>query len=235
MPTKIQAKQVARLLYAAVNITGFAFPAAASVTVTTALTTALSTAGDGGVSVPVQVASAVQQGAVTAATDNVVDIWVSATKMPLADAAGNEVYGRLTEAAGVYTLALFSLVAGVETSVTPAAQNIDFQFSYNFDFDKLPITALVSASTKHVGDDPAGSGTKLRAQTLTPTGLNTFPALGVAYNSGASGGIFELRVNGQDLVPADGFAVAGTTVTWTAATTGFDVTTTDKVYALYSV
>jgi hypothetical protein len=235
MATKLHPKQINQPLYASVNITGFAFPAAATAVVTSALTTALASAGRGAVSVPLQVGSATTQGVITSAGNNTVDVWLTSTKNPFADASGNEVFGRLTEAAGVYTLSLFSLVAGVETAFTSPAQNIDFQFSYCFAFDTLPEDALVRSSTKHVGDDPASVGFSWRLATLTPTALNTLPALPVAYNAGALGGIFMLEVNGQTLVPADGFSVSGTTVTLTPATIGFDITTTDAVRAVYTV
>jgi hypothetical protein len=231
--TKIQSKQIELKLAAPLNIANFSFPAAATADITTTITTALATAGRGGVAVPLQVGNSTTQGVITAAADNVVDVFANATKLPITDANGNEVYGRITEATGVYTLSLFSLVAGTETAFASTAQALDFQFSYSFDLHTLPWDAIVQSSTKHVGDDPAGSGTRLRQATLTPTALNTLPALPVAYN--ATAGIFQLIVNGQTLVIADGYAVAGTAVTLTPATIGFDITTTDRVYAIYSI
>jgi hypothetical protein len=231
--TLIQAKQIDRLFDAPVVITGFAATAATSNAVTAAITTSVSTAGNGGTSVPLQVATATASGVVTLAGVNYVDIYDATTNLKLVSAAGNEVYGRLTEAAGVYTLSYFTEVAGVETAFTMTAGNIDFRYSYRFTLATIPVDAMTRTQTTFVGQDPKSSGVTLRQQTLTPTALNTLPALTVAYN--ATPGIFQLKVNGVTYEITDGFTVAGTTVTWTSATVGFDLTTTDRVYALYSI
>lgn len=229
----VQAKQISKLLQAPLYVSGFAYPAAATASVTAALTAAASTAGDGASSVPVQVASATTMGFVTSGAGNRVSVWDSSTGLKLVDALNNEVYGRLT---GTYDLALFSAVAGVDTSYTPAAiTTIDFEVAYQFSFEKLPATALTNVEARYVGDDPVASGATSRAELLTVTALNTLSALTTAPNLTRQ---IKINVNGQmvsSLLSPAPFTVAGTTVTWNAVNAGFSLATTDQVVAEYTV
>jgi hypothetical protein len=234
----IQSKQVSKVLGGWLSISAFAATAATSNTVTTPLTTAASTAGNDGAggttSVPVQISTASNVvGFLTTGANNKVEIWSSTTKKKLADSLGNEVYGRLTEAAGVYTLSYYTLVAGTETAFTMTAGNIDADFPYRYSFLNYPADQAIGYGlTRNVSQDSGALGATI--ETLTPTALNTLPALSATPKSGS---ILKLYVNGQmvDSAAGSGLTYSGTAVTWTAATVGFSVTTTDRVIAEYQV
>ena len=228
--TLIRSKQIDKLLQAPIYVAGFVYPAAATASITAALTTAAATAGDGGTSVPVQVASSTAMGFINSG-QNRVSVWNSATGAKLSDTAGNEVYGRLT---GTYDLALYSAVAGVDTSYVPAAPiTVDFEVSYKFTFEKLPVDALTNVEARYVGDDPAASGGN--AELLTVTATDVLSAVSVAPNTSKQ---IKLNVNGQimsSLVTPAMFTVSGTTVTWSPVNAGYSLQTTDKVVIEYTV
>jgi hypothetical protein len=225
----LQPKQVEKYLNGFVRVNAFAGTGASN-NVTAAITTALSTASSSGGSVPVQVSGATQQGVVVGTNLNRVAVFAAATKLPIADSDAREVYGRITEAAGVYTLTYYVLVAGVETAHTLAATSIDFEFSYQFNFADLPANFATGVTARNVVED-AGGGALFEVQTVTPTALNTLPTLSFAPNPANS---LVLEVNGQSCRSSAGFfSLAGTTITWTPATAGFNVTTTDSIIASY--
>ncbi len=68
---------------------------------------------------------------------NKVKIVNNTTKSLIGDINSNEVFSRLTEAAGVYTLSYFSIQNGTETSVT-LNQTIIFFPEYNYEFKDFP-------------------------------------------------------------------------------------------------
>lgn len=208
----------------------------ASGNVTSALTTAVTTIGNGGVAVPLQVASAASVGLIVTTPNNLCRIVATSTKRPIADASNNEVYGRLTHNAGVYTLTYFSLVNGTETAYSfPSATNVDFYPVYRFDAARYPVDANVSTTAALIQDDPIVTigGTTLNTPVLlTVTATNTLSALPVAPS--AANRIF-LNVNGKTEHTTGGspaFSVSGTTVTWNAANAGYSLLTTFEVYAI---
>jgi len=232
-------KHVIKPISAAVRINGFSASGNSS-TITTAITTALSTAGEGSTAVPVQaVGGGNTIGVVTSSPNNRVEIYNATSKQKIVDASNNEVYGRLTEATGVYTLSYFVLPSsGTETAFTFAsATNIDFEFNYRFPFDRLPADAIVSARARNVSDDPAaiaGGGLTPRAELLTVTALNTVSNLSFVP---ANSGIINLIVNGESFDSFGGanapFSVSGQAITWSAANAKMALETTDRVIARY--
>jgi hypothetical protein len=302
-----KSKQINKLLNAPFYVAGYPYPAAASSNVTAALTTAAATAGDGGVAVPVQPASAGVEGFLTDLGSNRLEVYgtgvttvalvgdtdgstavvtnIASTttvvlgmvlgaalggipagakvlsktatsvtfdnvstavvvagaftvktkpgEQKLIDANGNEVYGLLTQAAGVYTLALYSLVNGIETSFAPAAAvTIDFVPIYCYTFDHLDKNALLGGTARFVGQDPVGSQ-RTKAELLTVTGINTLSALSTPY---VAGGEAWLHVNGDvtDMFAPAAFTIVGTTVTWNQANAGFALAPGDRVVAKYA-
>lgn len=207
-----------------------------STVVTSALTTVLATSGDGGVSVPLQPSTNSTVGLVTTGTDNVALIAATATKRPIADSNNNEVYAKLTEASGVYTLSYFSLVAGTETAFSfPSATNIDFYFVYQFDAARMPRNAGVSLNSRIIQQDPgAASSSLIKFEKLTVTALNAVSALTIAPSSATS---IRLEVNGKTENPFGGasaaFSVSGTAVTWSAVNAQYPLRTTFDVVAFY--
>lgn len=202
---------------------------------TTAIGIALSTAGNGGVSVPVQTLGGINRiGVITSAPNNLAKVYETVSRMKPADNAGNEVFGRLTESAGAYTLTYFSLVAGVETAYSMPSGVIDIEFNYRFDFHRLPADAIVSLSSRNVAEDVdgAGSGTE-RGELLTVTALNTLSNLNFTPLS-----TLRLIVNGQEYDTFGGssaaFSLSGLTIIWSATNAGFSIDVTDRVVARYN-
>jgi hypothetical protein len=233
---KFQPKQIAQFFHVLIRVGAQAYAsAAASTIVTTSITTALGTAGRGGVSVPVQITAAdTTVGIITTTTKNRVEIYDSTTKQKYKSLNGDEVYARLTEAAGVYTLTYYTQVAGVETAYTfPAvAGSIDFEFSYNFDFDRIPVDAMTGIQTRNVSEDPAGGGALVFREALTPTGVNTIPA---ATKTPISAARSQLIVNGKTESSFSGaFTVAAKVFTWVPGSAGYNLATTDEVVAEYA-
>lgn len=77
-------------------------------------------------------------GVYTTAPDNRVVLVNLETETALEDAAGQRVYGRLTEAAGVWTLTYFTNEAGVETAHSLTSQNIRVYFAEVFTMATRP-------------------------------------------------------------------------------------------------
>lgn len=232
----IPAKQITKILQAFVRISAYA-ATGANDTITTPITTALSTAGNGGVSVPLQVSSGnTVIGVVTASNFNRVQIFNSDTKLAMADENGNEIYGRLTESGGVYTLTYYVNDAGTETGYTfGSSTDIDFEFIYRFDFDRLPDSAVTSNKQRNVSDDPASiGGSDWFNEPITVTSTNTLDDL--THTPDTNTNIF-LIVNGITVNAFGGgsaaFSVSGTSLTWSASNAGYALHTTDNVIAFY--
>jgi hypothetical protein len=230
---KIQSKQIARLLAAALRISGLAVATTTSATVvTTPLTTALTTAADGS-AVTLQVsAGATSPGVITTGANNRVEIYNATSKDKILATNGEEVYGRLTETGAVYTLSYFTLSnAGTEAAYTfPAAATIDFEFGYRFELHQLPTDAIIGQRTRNISDDGGASGGTLFGESLAITATNTIAAL---TKTPISQSTLEIIINGQQQRPGLDFTLAGKTVTWVPATALFDLATTDACYALY--
>lgn len=230
----IQPKQITKFLSGYVRVSAFSATGASS-TVTTPVTTALSTAGEGGVSVPLQVFSSTQSGVVTTGANNRVEIYDATNKLKIKDGSGNEVYGRLTQSAGVYTLTYYILSTGTETAYTAfSSTSIDFEFAYQFDFLTLPSAFAIGVKSRNVSDDPAGAagGFTPSEEAIAVTATNTLAAL--SFTPLASSLV--LIVNGKTEHCLDSpapFTFSGTSITWSAANAGYALATTDKVVAVY--
>jgi hypothetical protein len=235
---KTAAKQIDLLMMASLQVAGLSFTAGASLNVTAALTTAAATAGRGSIAVPVQVASTVTPGFVTSGSDARVEMYNATTKQKIDDntPAQNEVYGRLTQASGVYTLTTYVLIAGVETAYPiPVTTPFDIEVNYQFELHTLPANAFIGVQSRNVDNDSGGGGGRYRYERVTVTGANTLVALSVAY---AGSGIFKLHINGKTETALGGgtapFTVAGTAITWSAVNAGYALATTDIVEAEYA-
>jgi hypothetical protein len=232
----VPAKQIIKLIAAFVRIEAFSVTGS-SANVTTAITTALGTAGEGGVSVPVQTATATRMGIITTAPTNRCTIYGAVSDDQIL-VSGVSVYGRLTEAAGVYTLSFFTLSdAGVESAHSfAAATSIDFEFGYRYDFARWPSDAVIGVTTRNVGNDPAGATATAMREALTPTGANTLPALS---RTPINTSTFELIVNGLSYDTFGGASAMVSVdlntraVSWSATNAGFSLATSDRVVADY--
>lgn len=223
-------KHIFKLISGQVKVSGFTAVGTSNV-VTTAITTALNTAGHGGSSVPLRVSTASVSGVITTGANNRCEVYHATTKAKIKDGSGNEVYARLTESSNVYTLTYFSLVAGVETAYTFASTSIDFDFGYRFEFGDLPDDFAISVTTKNVANDPSSSGSIPFSEVLFITGTNTIDPL-----TKTPLGAVKLFVNNLAYSTIESpapFTVSGKVITWSAVNAGFPLATTDKTYAEY--
>lgn len=240
---KLALEQINGILSAPLRVTPIAGATGASTTVTTPITTALATAGKNGVSVPLQPSAASGLGLITTAPLNRIEISDATTKLKLKDASSNEVYARLTEAGGVYTITYFVLVNGVETAYSiPSATNLDIDITYRFDLGRLPVDAFTAYGIRVVQSDPTGGGAIAAnwfAEVLTVTATNTLSAL---TKTPTNVSVMELVVNGKVHDSLGGanadFALSGTparTVTWNSgsAAADYSIVTGMKVVAFY--
>jgi len=235
----VQPKQIAKNLSSWVRVSNFSV-SGDDADVTTPVTTALSTAGEGGVSVPLQPLGGSNLIGVHETTGqlNRCNVYDHDTLMPIADVEGNEVYGRMTEAGGVYTLSFYVLDGGTETVYSFASANdIDFEFAYRFDFARLPANALIAINGRNVGDDPAATGgTQFQESiTITSNGQTAF----TLSKSPTASFVVTVYLNGVAYQPVGGappISVGGAgnkTVTWSNANAGFATETTDTFIASY--
>src|SRR5574337_631597 len=118
--TKITPKQIKKLVASFIRVNSFSFPSAASANVTTVTTSALTSAGYNGVAVTLAASTAETTAGVIVSGNNKVEVYKSSDKTKLSYFS-EEVYGRVTESSGTYTLSLYSLQSGVETAYTPVA------------------------------------------------------------------------------------------------------------------
>lgn len=136
MTTRVQKKQIANNKVAKMVITGFVANGASDI-VTPELVTA---AAADGVTVIPSAGTEASLGFIVTPPNNKVNIIDNTSKNLIGDINSNEIFGRLTEAAGVYTLSYFSVQNGIETSVS-LNLTIDFLPSYNFAFKDFPFDA----------------------------------------------------------------------------------------------
>ena len=228
----LASKQVTKPIAASIRIGGFS-ASGSSTAVTAAITTALTTAGSSGAPVPLQVSTSDSVLGVITTGNNRIEIADATSKAKLADAAGNEVYGRLTQATGVYTLSYFTLVSGTETAFSFAsATNIDFEFNYRFSFATIPADFAIAVQSRNVQQDPASSGGRTQVDVLTIATLNTVPNLSRLPIAGSN---VTLVVNGESFDSANGaITYSGQSVTWVLGVAGMPLDTTDRVIARYS-
>jgi hypothetical protein len=220
-----KAKQIEKPIQGFIGVLNSAILATNSSKVVTAdITTAVGT-------LPLQLASSTQQGIVVSPYGNdKIEMWDTTTKEKLKDTNNNEIYGRLTEATGVYTLSFYSLVVGVETAYTFTVNtNIDYVFVYKYDFRYLPEDFAIKFPLISSNNDPERGGI-LVLETLTVTALNTINNLSFVPKN-VNQVLF--YVNRTVVTPLDGITVVGQAITVTPATLGYDIETTDTVYAYY--
>lgn len=112
-------------------------------------------------------------GVVTTAPRNRVEI-LDANGGQIEDGSGNDVYARLTESAGVWTLTYFSSVAGVETSYSLTGQTIKIFYYEVFDQFTRPTFGAQAGEglTSNVTDDVVDASATQRG--VVSTGVQTF-------------------------------------------------------------
>lgn len=207
------------------NTTGVAIPAATTVSVTSLLTGLTPAGSDSAL------------GIYTTSPQNKVFLRESGTGKALRDEAhGSSVFARLTEAADAWTLAFFSLVAGVETPFdftghALQGQNFDFRYCESVQFGNLPPTAIVNVGE---GIDEISSASALTHQHVVdhPTiATNGQTAITLSQTPKDANDVV-LIVNGIQYALTTDYTISGTTLTW--LDTDFTLETTDKVSVEYA-
>lgn len=237
---KIQSKQVQKILTGPIKILGISVTSGnSSVVVTSGITSALTVAGDGSTSVPLQVSSGTTvSGVITSAPLNYTEIWNNTNKDKIETGSGREVYGRITNASSTYTLNFYYLDnTGAEQPYTfTATTTIDFDFNYRFEFHQAPADIIVSQLSRNVSQDAGGAGSIIRYELLSVTGLNSITALSTTPTSATA---VKLFINGKLEDPLGGspsFTISGgVNITWNSANAGYSVDTTDRVVAEYPI
>jgi hypothetical protein len=221
----LHSKQVDQHFDGDLYLSGLTMPAAAAATfdLSTAVTTAANVAGRNGAPVPVQVATDIDTSGFV--LTGIVQVSDSNTK-PMADSNGNEIYGRLTEAAGVYTLSFYSMVSGVETAYT-MTENTAFNavIGYRYDLHLMPPTATRSPLSVRIAQDPVGAGAT--REVVAVTAINTLANL-----AGTPNGLLQLHVNGQVIDVgtstskiAPGVSFSGQAISWKSKPVDFNTAT----------
>lgn len=240
MAQLIQKKQIDWVQSAPVLVQNFTTSATNSDNVTATITTALSSAGRNGVAVPLQISTDEDtQGVIVGGDFARIEIWNAANQDKIAgDDDNNEVYGRLTESTGTYTLSYYYLTdAGVETAYTFASPTaINFSFNYRFCAYNVPADAAIGLITRQISQDPGGNRQKMRRERLTVSATNTLSDLSVTIADPTQ---LELVVNGVTYYNSTGEPVTltGQTPGWNPTAFGagksWDVVTSDTVFAIY--
>lgn len=224
------AKQIKKFISAFLGLSAVAVSSANNVNITTAITTLLTTAGDGGGSVPLQQGSSSQMGLITS-SNNVVKVWDNTTHLPIS-VGGNEVYGRLSFSTPNYLVSFFTDVAGTETAAT-LNQSVELAIPYKFDFANLPQDSLILYQDLAPGDGGTGIGGIAANETLTVTGNNTFSNLSqVPVNALTA----KMTVNGQTLYAGLHFTITGQAISISggqATAIGYTIATTDSCVMEY--
>jgi hypothetical protein len=207
--------------------------------VTSALTTALATAGRGATGVPLQPSVSEGLGVITVVPNNRVEIYDATLKTKLVDGNDNEVYGRITESGGAYTLTYYVLDGGTEVGHSIAsAIDIDFFFPYRFTADKYPVDASISLGLKTVYQDaiPAAGASSVLPEVNEVIAVTAQDTLASLASLPVTNSAMRLSINGQifsSVESSPAFTRSGQALTWSAANAGFSLDTTDSVIAYY--
>ncbi|MDJ0596385.1 MAG: hypothetical protein QNJ72_41490 [Pleurocapsa sp. MO_226.B13] len=242
MSNLIKRKQLDWVFSAGVQVQSFSTSASSTDDVTSVITSALSSAGRGGSSVPLVISGGEEsQGVITTGDFARIEIESAINKDKIAgDENNNEVYARLSESSGTYTLTYFYLDdTGAEQSYSFASPtDINFSFNYRFVADKLPADAIIGQLGMQISQDPGGNRQKVVRERLTVTATNTLTDL---TQSIAEPTQLQLIINGVDYHTGTGQPVTltGQTPGWNSAAFGtekaWDIETTDTVFAVYPI
>ncbi|MCW4039990.1 MAG: hypothetical protein NWE83_04455 [Candidatus Bathyarchaeota archaeon] len=184
-----------------------------------------------GVSVIASTGSKSSLGFIVTSPLNKVEIIDTVTKKAI-EIDSNEVYARLTESGGAYTLSYYTIVSGTETAASITSTAIDFFIAYNYENKDFPFDSALRVSKTVVGEDPASTGGKPKTERVTITGTNTLANLSFTPIDGTD---VTLHVNGktEDAKTNGAISLAGKVITWSAVNAGYDIETTDVATAQY--
>ena len=174
------------------------------------------------------------EGVYTVPPQNVVYMYNADTGKSFQDSSGRQIFARLTEAAGVWTLSYFVLIAGVETAHDFTGSG-DVGEPYNYRYcETVQVKDLSPTSVVNNGDnideivasDP-NSHQHEREQFVATAGQTVFNVANTIKFPDAA----ILSIYGISYRIGTDFTVSGTTVTWTD--TLFVIDAGDCVYIDY--
>jgi len=231
---QVQAKQISKVLAGWVALTNQTVSNANSLAITSALTTALATAGNNSTSVPLNANGSYNTEGVIVGSSAIVPIYSYPAGQAI-EQGGFEIYGVLTYSSSVYTVSFYyNNATGTQTAAT-LNQAINLLVPYAYTFNDFPFSAILAATNADPGG-MGGAGTALYVDTgISVTGTNTISNL---TKLPANGSNVILFVNGQALASGVGFTVSGQAVTLSStniSNNGYSITTTDNIFAVYAV
>jgi hypothetical protein len=231
---RFQSKQIDRILAGKVRTNNFPSTAAATANVTAAISTAIGITGYAGVFATLVESTADNVVGFITSGNNHCEIFDAVTRKKLIDATGNEIFGRLTQLAGTYTINYFSQIAGVDTAYTFAATtNIDIEFPYRFSLWTYPTDSLLATTATNINQDPNGGNGKQYWEVVTP-GVNTLSTITRPVIT-SSPVIYV--INGQSVFagsPANSSVVLGVNPTGIITTSG-GVATVDPIALAFNI
>lgn len=226
MATRLKGKQIDQLVGQGNNKTGLTIPSASTLVVTS------QHSGDtaGG--------SNTQAGVITTAPYNKVYIRNNTTGKAFEDASQRQVYGRLTESSGVWTISFYVLITGVETAYN---FNGTDDAGETFDYTYFEVVQIGNSDPRNVVNlfeniDEINSSNPLNhshiIDPLTVTAQNVISDLSQVPKDTND---VKLEVNTAIYLQGVHFTVSGQTITWTftSGSGGFNIETTDTVTAFY--
>lgn len=235
---------------------------ASSVDITSVLTALLAGKAYNGANLPLRVSNGkadfTGEGILLA---GIVDVYSAVSNQKLAYETVDrgdqfEIYGRITEASGVYTLSFYYVdLAAVEHSIG-LNENVSFEFDYAYKFEDLPVNFATSVLTRNVQQDPSAPKAitqKLVVEEITFSadnvlqGLSHRPLSGTAKVNYTGHVLHEKRgdftiVTTQDSTnplvfyfTLNTYAANGTkgNGTWVPATAGYTIESGEKVIVEY--
>lgn len=227
----ITAKQITKLGSSYLKITGVTISASSSsLLITTLLTTACVVAN-------VTLKTAVNinsDGIIISSPYNKVEL-IDSVNVTRITYLGSEVYGRITSDGSIYTLTLYSIQSGIETTyISPTNVTLTILLPYRFLFkDFNPDSAIISKSLTSQLDTAYKTGRHYKEE-LSVSVPNTISNLTFKPTPGTDVSLF---VNGKEesgYGPNRSFTVTNTAIAWDNVMTGYDLDTADIITASYN-
>ncbi len=160
---------------------------------------------------------------------NIVDIFDNSADKRIVDDENREVYAKLTEASGVFTLTYYVNDEGTETAYSiPSGISINFIVKYNSDWSRTPKSAKQGFVSRIIANDPSQLGGRyvsIDSQTISAT--NTVADLPDAPIAGT----ISFKINGVEA--NNGFSVSGKAITVDANSLGYSLETSDRLSISY--
>lgn len=198
--------------------------------ITSALTTALTTAGYGASAVTLQKSTAYDvPGVIVASPLNRVPIRVGGGAIE--DVDGLEIYARITESSGAYTLTYYVNDNGTETAHSFGTETIDVFIPYRFTFGSFPTDNAIAIPAFDVTPNPTPPTVPTAYSEKLTVGTNILSDL-----TNTPIGAVNLVVSGIGFSSVDSpapFTVSGKSLTWSAANAGVSLDSNDSAIAHY--